>query len=394
MGVATHASSAREPALPRVLVVDDEPTVLRAAGRVLTGAGFDVTEAHDGAEAVRLLNGQVFDALLTDVSMPGMSGIDLLRAARTTDLELPVLLMTGEPEVGSAAEAVRHGACDYISKPFLPNALRRAVQRAVDLSQLARAKREAMRLLGSPQPAAGDRAGLEVTLARALDSMWMAYQPIVSTSTGNVFGYEALLRSAEPALPHPGAVIEAAERLGRLDDVGRAVRSKAPEPMTGASPDTMLFVNLHAHDLCDATLASPSSPLAPIASRVVLEITERAPLDNIPNARAKVAALREMGFSIALDDLGAGYAGLTAFAQLEPEYVKLDMSLVRDVHRSSTKQKVVGSLTTLCRDMGISVVAEGIECAEERASITELGCDLLQGYLLATPGPAFPEVRR
>jgi EAL domain-containing protein (putative c-di-GMP-specific phosphodiesterase class I) len=164
--------------------------------------------------------------------------------------------------------------------------------------------------------------------------------------------------------------------------------------MTGASSATMLFVNLHAHDLCDATLASPSSPLAPIASRVVLEITERAPLDGIPNARARVAALREMGFSIALDDLGAGYAGLGAFAQLEPEFVKLDMSLIRDVHRSSTKQKVVGSLTTLCKDMGISVVAEGIECAEERDSIAELGCDLLQGYLLATPGPAFPELRR
>jgi EAL domain-containing protein (putative c-di-GMP-specific phosphodiesterase class I) len=125
---------------------------------------------------------------------------------------------------------------------------------------------------------------------------------------------------------------------------------------------------------------------------VVLEITERASLDDVPEARTKVAELREMGFRIALDDLGAGYAGLTSFAQLEPEFVKLDMSLVRDIHKSSVKQKLVRSMTELCKDMGVTVIAEGIELEEERDSIVDLDCDLLQGYFVARPGPAFPEV--
>ena len=97
-----------------------------------------------------------------------------------------------------------------------------------------------------------------------------------------------------------------------------------------------------------------------------------------------------MGFQIAIDDLGAGYAGLTSFALLEPEIVKLDMTLVRDVHKQSTKQKLIRSMTALCKDMGMMVVGEGVENAEERDALVELGCDLLQGYLFAKPAAPFP----
>jgi EAL domain-containing protein (putative c-di-GMP-specific phosphodiesterase class I) len=100
-----------------------------------------------------------------------------------------------------------------------------------------------------------------------------------------------------------------------------------------------------------------------------------------------------MGYSIAVDDLGAGYAGLTSFTLLEPEIVKLDMSLIRDVHQNSTKQKVVRSMTALAKDMGMIVVAEGVESQAERDCLIDLGCDYLQGYLFARPGPPFPEVK-
>ena len=106
----------------------------------------------------------------------------------------------------------------------------------------------------------------------------------------------------------------------------------------------------------------------------------------------KVALLRELGFKIALDDLGAGYAGLTSFTQLEPEFVKLDMSLVRGIHETPAKRKIVGSMVELCHDMDQQIVAEGIESAQERDVLVELGCDLLQGYLFAKPGRPFPTV--
>src|SRR5580704_8952868 len=220
----------------------------------------------------------------------------------------------------------------------------------------------------------------------------MAYQPIVQATTGSVFGYEALLRSEDPALSDPSAFLDAAERLGRVYDVGRAVRCKASEPMHRVPLPALLFVNLHAIDLTDETLTSPTAPLTAIASRVVLEITERASLESIDDVPSRVARLRELGFRIAIDDLGAGYSGLTSVAGLEPEFVKLDMSLVRDIHKNPVKRKLVRSMTALFKDMGITVIAEGIEVVAERDTILELGCDLLQGYLLARPGKAFPKV--
>jgi EAL domain-containing protein (putative c-di-GMP-specific phosphodiesterase class I) len=170
------------------------------------------------------------------------------------------------------------------------------------------------------------------------------------------------------------------------------VRDRAAEGFAGAAEGTVLFVNLHAGDLCDDSLLASSAPLSKIARRVVLEITERAALDEVKDARARVAQLRQMGFRIAIDDLGAGYAGLTSFAQLEPEVVKLDMSLVRDVHKEPTRRRLIHSMTELCREMGMLVVAEGVETESERDALAGLGCQLLQGYLFARPGKGFPPV--
>jgi EAL domain-containing protein (putative c-di-GMP-specific phosphodiesterase class I) len=247
-----------------------------------------------------------------------------------------------------------------------------------------------MKLLGALESEAGDRAGLTASFERVISTLWMAFQPILSTKTREVIGYEALLRSNEPSLPHPGAVLSAAERLGRMDEIGRRIRDLSSKTFASAAPELLLFVNLHTRDLLDPMLSHPGSALSQIASRVVLEITERASLDDVKDVRGRVAVLREMGFRIAVDDLGAGYAGLTSFALLEPEFVKLDMSLIRGVHLSPIKQKLIGSMTALCRDMGMDVVAEGIEVPEERDALVELGCNHLQGYLFGRPDRPFP----
>lgn len=145
-------------------------------------------------------------------------------------------------------------------------------------------------------------------------------------------------------------------------------------------------------DLNEVSLYLATSKLSGIAKRVVLEITERASFDHVKNIRARAAVLRQLGFRIALDDLGAGYAGLSSFAMLEPDIVKIDMSLVRDIQREPIKQRIVRSLTSLCHESGLIVVAEGIETVGERDMVATLGCDLMQGYLFARPAKPFPEV--
>jgi EAL domain-containing protein (putative c-di-GMP-specific phosphodiesterase class I) len=151
-------------------------------------------------------------------------------------------------------------------------------------------------------------------------------------------------------------------------------------------------VNLHASDLEDEHLADPAAPLAAHAGRVVLEITERAALDGVQGVPERLAALRRLGYRVAVDDLGAGYAGLASFPALQPEVVKLDMALVRNVDQSPLQQRVIRSVVELGRELRMMVVSEGIETPAERDALAALGCDVFQGYLFARPARGFPPV--
>ena len=375
-----------------VLVVDDEESLCRALERVLHAQGYEVTTAKNGAEALEAITQRQFDVILSDIHMPGMTGVDLLRIVRAYDLDVPIILMTGNPTLETAMDAVSLGALQYLSKPIAHDVIVDAVHRASRLHRLAEAKRDALALAGKSEDQPGDLAGLEASLERALDSMWMAFQPIVDVKRQRIFGYEALMRTREASLPHPGAVLEAAERLDRLEAVGARVRDLSATAFAKAPKDALLFVNLHTRDLLDSQLYEAQSPLSRVADRVVLEITERATIDNIKDIKARVSVLRYNGFKLAIDDLGAGYAGLSSFVALEPDIVKLDMSLVRNAHSSPVRQRLIESMASLCKELSIQVVAEGVELAEEGFTVQQAGCDLLQGYYFARPGPPFPEV--
>jgi EAL domain-containing protein (putative c-di-GMP-specific phosphodiesterase class I) len=377
----------------RVLLVDDDPLVLRGIGRVLHQHGYEVTTATNGRDATLLVDQHNYDVVLSDVAMPGMDGIQLLREVRARDLSIPVVLITGTPALSSAVQAIELGAFRYLMKPIAMEDVERIIDKAARMHRMTLISQQAAVLLGHTSALGADRAGLEASLERATQSLWMAYQPILRATDRSIFGYEALLRSSEPSLPNPGAVIDAAERIGRLEDVRRTVRERAAAPVAAGPDAGVLFVNLHVNDLSDSTLYYEDAALSQIAHRVVLEITERSALEQVKDTKERVAKLREMGFRIAVDDLGAGYAGFMSFALLEPEIVKLDMSLIRDADKSTTKQKIIRSVARLSKDMGMLVVAEGVETGGERDVLIELGCDLLQGFLFARPGPPFPEAQ-
>jgi len=374
----------------RALIVDDEEVVLRAHARILTNAGYEVQTACDGSAAARAVEAASFDVILSDLDMPGMNGIELLARVRTHDLDVPVVFITGNPSMDTAIRALEEGALRYLVKPVELHALVKAAADAVRLHRLAKAKRQALDLAGGVDRFVGDRAGLAASFDRALKSLYIAYQPIVACSTRTVYAYEALLRSREPSLPHPGTVLDAAERLGRVHELGLTIRARASEPKQPLPGGVLLFLNLHPSDLQDEALFRADGALAAIAHRVVLEITERASLDGIRDVRTRVASLRKLGFRIAVDDLGAGYAGLTSFTLLEPDVVKLDMALVRDIHKEPKKLTVVRTMIAMCKELGIVVTSEGIEVPEERDELRRAGCDLMQGYLFAKPGDAFP----
>jgi EAL domain-containing protein (putative c-di-GMP-specific phosphodiesterase class I) len=386
--IACHSLSGPPPShrperRPTVLVVDDEAMVRRAFARVLDQGGFNVLVAGDGREALSMVRENVIAAVVSDISMPDMNGIELLRAVRAIDRDLPVVLATGEPSIDSATEAIEHGALKYLRKPVEPNALVMAVQHAVETG------REKHDTAIETQRQAQELATLRSDFETGLSKMWMAFQPIISWSDQAVYGYEALLRTDHEPMRNPLAFLEASEQLARIEELGRAVRRRIATDSLAAPHGVQLFVNLHPHDLLDDELFDRFSPLTRIAERVVLEVTERASLDRMERVRDRIKKLRERGFRIAIDDLGAGYASLSAIALVEPEVVKLDMSLVRDLHMNPTKQRLVRAITSLSRELGAMVVAEGVENGEELSCLLDLGCNFLQGYHFARPQRQF-----
>lgn len=378
---------------PRLLVVEDNAALAKLFGRALDET-YDVTVAYDGIAASKLLTEQSFDIILSDIMLPGISGLELLRLIRLYDLDVPVLLMTGLPTIDTAAQAVELGALGFLPKPVDLVDLEIRLARGVTLGRLARAKREAIENQTPSQPGPtsmriGDRAGLSVRFESALRGMHLHLQPIASAKEKRVVAFEALMRSSEAALPTPSAVLDAAERLGTVCQLGRHVRELAAAAVGALPAGATLFVNVHADELGDELLFGGDCPLNVHAPRIVLEVTERASIDSIADCGTRARRLRAAGFRLAVDDFGAGYAGLSAFAALEPEIVKIDMGLIRGIENSIIRQRVVRSVVDLCRDMSVTVLAEGIETPSELACVAGLGCDLLQGFFLGRPGAAY-----
>jgi EAL domain-containing protein (putative c-di-GMP-specific phosphodiesterase class I) len=375
----------------RVLLLDDDPAVLRSYARILERAGFTVVRRSSASDMAHILADGTVDAVVSDISMPGMDGTEVLRMVRERNPDIPVILITGEGDLRTAAKAVELKAMRYLLKPVDVQVLIQTVGDAVKQHEAAAQDR---RTLERVDRAAFEQRDLGQRFTRALASLYMVHQPIVSWRARSVFAYEALMRAREPGLSQPLQLLAAAERIeDGLAHLGRAVRRAAAGALRAAPAHYTSFVNLHPYDLYDEELYAPGSPLSTLAGRAVLEITECASLEGSDELPERLSRLRLMGYRIALDDLGAGYASLSAFAHLDPHAVKLDKSLTRGVEMDATKQKLIASMNGLCRELGILVVGEGVETADQRDVLTSLGCDLLQGYLFAVPAEGYPSAR-
>jgi EAL domain-containing protein (putative c-di-GMP-specific phosphodiesterase class I) len=370
----------------RVLLVDDEDGIRRALGRLLTAHGFDVVPASGVAAARAELDRQVPEIVLTDLRLGDGTGLAVQEAARRLDPDLPVIFMTGADDQRAAVNALEGGAVRYLSKPVRTDEIVAAIRAALRLRGMARRGAS-----GSwPQLRAADQG--RAHLDAAFDGLYMVFQPIASWTMRRVVAYEALVRSSHPALGRPDKLIAAAERAGRIPELGRRIRRLVAGQVASLPADVDIYVNVHADELLDPELIDRAGALAPHATRVVFEITERAAIEDNGAAADRIAALRALGYRVAIDDLGAGYASLNTLAELRPDVVKIDMSLVHGVRRDPTRQVLLRSLFQLCAQLGVSTIAEGIEAADDLRAILAAGGDLCQGYRFARPGATPPPV--
>jgi cAMP-dependent protein kinase regulator len=374
------------------LLIHADLETRRAYERALVEAGFLVGSASDPESVLGLIAQGRFDVVLCDLGRLSGGGVALLGTIRQRDLDVPIILTMPDHALDTTNVAASYGVVDSFVEPVALADLVGTASRAAHLHRLTRLRREAMSRLNPSGEWMGDLAGLEFHFGSTLPRLWMAFQPIVSAQARNVFAFEALLRSGAECLRSPAAVLRAAERLHRVHDVGRLIRDSVAATAAQLAAPPTLFVNLHGQDLADQHLLDPRSRLSSLAPQVILEVTERSPLDELGDLRSRLRALRSLGYRFAIDNLGAGYASVASLAQLEPDVAKLDLSLVRDIDRDQVKQDLVRAMLEVCRDMNVQVICGGVETASERDTLLHLGADFMQGYLFARPGPPFPSV--
>ncbi len=235
-----------------------------------------------------------------------------------------------------------------------------------------------------------DQARQEFSTLIQEEKIFFHFQPIVNARTGEVFAYEALMRSDLPTLRNPQAILDIAREMDRLQDVEALTWLRAPHffqkllDSGKAAPDAYLFVNsIASQHMSPKTIERFRTEFEAIRPRIVIEITEAESI-NPESIRVKRDAPGLSGL-LALDDYGSGYSNENSLLELAPHVVKVDMAIIRDIHKDPAKQRIVSNLVTYAHEREIKVVAEGIETPEELRTILELGVDLLQGYLLARP---------
>lgn len=366
----------------RILVVDDDGLILRAVAKVLSRAGHDVLTAVDVESALRHAETGPIEAALVDYALQHETGLGVLAHLRDVQPRCIRILVTAVSDAAAIVEAVNRGeVAKVIKKPFDGAHLLHELDEAFGSA-------ERMRRLHSEDNRAEAEAEGQALDQALRSALGMALQPIFDLSTGSptVFAYEALLRPKHERLRNPADLLSTAERHDRIHEVGSAVFAMAGRILRRLPPDARLFVNLHPAQLeSPAGVERDLQNFLPDTTRVTLEITEHKALGRLERWEESVKVITDAGCTIAVDDLGAGYNSLAVLAELQPAFLKLDMSLVRNVHREPRKQKLCELLCRFGHATGSVIIGEGVETVEEMRALHDIGIQLMQGYHFARP---------
>jgi EAL domain-containing protein (putative c-di-GMP-specific phosphodiesterase class I) len=229
-------------------------------------------------------------------------------------------------------------------------------------------------------------AGCRVPADQMMD-LAFAFQPIVDTSTGVAYAHEALVRglNGEPA----GTVLAQVDEANRYHFDQRC-RTLAIEQAASLNMSGYLSINfmpnaVYQPEACIRSTLQAAEKYQFASDRIIFETVEGEDIISRSHLVEIFRAYRRFGFQTAIDDFGAGYSGLTLLAEFQPDLVKIDMELVRGVDTDSVRQSIVRGVLSMCRDLGVRVIAEGIETTGERDFFSANGVTLMQGYLFAKP---------
>ena len=361
-----------------ILVVDSGTQRREALCSGLRDDGHDVRGVRSASELTALLQpALMLDAVVAAESLSDGDGVDVLADVRARYPRCARILMGGQSVLSAMVRAVNTASPHQVIRydEAVPTQCH-AVDSAILVAR------------GTATAATGGHTGPgRDTLHRLLDSthFQLALQPVWSRQ-GFVFGYEGLIRTGDPALQSPLKVLQYAEQYDLLNQVLYAVARQARYCLNTLPAGARFFLNLHPHDLTNPEeLVRLLRPIAPQAHRVVLEVTGRAHTRWAADLRARLAPLRAAGYTIGIDDLGAGEGALMLLAEVSPGYIKAHGSMVRGLQKSPHKVRILEMLCRFAGSIDAQLIAEGVETEPEAQRLSSIGVPLMQGYLYGRP---------
>jgi EAL domain-containing protein (putative c-di-GMP-specific phosphodiesterase class I)/FixJ family two-component response regulator len=399
----------------RLLILDDD----RAIGQTMQL----IAESERMEVRFTTQPGEFFEAVIAwqpthisiDLAMPEMDGVQVLGQLAACDCRAGIIIASG---VGARVlDAARRSAAGHglhiigvLAKPFSTGALRALLADTTTTAPVPVASKPAA------PPQATARAPFQATIAelqRALDrhELQLVYQPKVSCADGALAGFEALVRWMHPehGLIMPDRFVPFAEANGLIDALtervvelvltwfGQFIASSGQvSAATGQPPDTAVAVSLSMNisarmpkDLLFVErILERCNQLGIDPARLTFELTETSAMEDAVKSLDVLTRMRVKGFQLSLDDFGTGYSSMVQLVRLPFSEIKVDKSFVMTAMQSQESRNVVKSIVQLGHSLGLYVTAEGVESAETLEYLKLIGCDLAQGYYIASPMPA------
>ena len=378
----------------RILIADDEPALRDAIadllehedGLVLVG------EAGDADQAIELAVSRQPDVALVDVSMPAGGGPRAAREIIRVSPETRVIALSAFEDRPTVLEMLRAGAVGYLVKGSASEDLVLSISKVFDGGASLSAEvldgivHELASQLRREEIERDERSARRGEIDRFLagDGLTMVFQPIVDLRSRAMVGTEALARfHSLPLRPPNEWFAEAVEHEVGVQLELLAIRN-AMLVLPTLPDGAYLSVNCSPRAAMSTDLAAT---IGEHASRMVIEITEHEAIEDYAELAVALAPRRERGIRVAIDDAGAGFASLRHTLLMKPDIVKVDISITRDIDSDRAKRALASALISFAEEMEMTIVAEGIETAEELDALIELGVTIGQGFYLAEPGP-------
>lgn len=389
-----------------VLIIDDMPANLILLQRLLTRRGLrTVHVAADPRAAVAQLPQTDPDLVLLDIHMPDLDGHAVLAELRrwAAGSYLPVIVLTADTTAETLEQALAMGATDFLTKPFNATEIvlrvRNLLQTREMFTALRRHVHEADARLAAVLGHVPHERGSDEERRRRVQAVLAAggpdvvFQPVIDLTDSSVAGYEALSRFG-PETATPDAWFEDADSVGLGIDLELAAVRAGLRGAASFPASTFLAVNVSPACLVSGRLpeavyaANDATSAAQRDAAVVFELTEHVPVADYTALVAAFEPLRAEGALLAVDDTGAGYAGLRHLLHLNPDVIKLDISMVHSIDTDPVRRALAAALLTFSYDIGARVIAEGVETAAQARVLTDLGVTWVQGWLYGRPAPA------